>query len=201
MSAKLLHMLGLRPDTGDCLVKFIVGFVLGLVAVPLGLYWYFANGNAPVATAAAPMPFEKMLARKALQAAIEREMPKNVPIQGDEANFTAGAQVYRDNCAVCHGLPSQPRTAVAMGMFPVPPALLEGKGVTDDPAGETYWKVANGIRMTGMPGFKQSLSDTEMWQVSVLLAQADKLPVSVKQSLAAPLAPVVSPAGRDPAKP
>ena len=201
MSAKLLHMLGLRPDTGDCLVKFIVGFVLGLVAVPLGLYWYFANGNAPVATAAAPMPFEKMLARKALQAAIEREMPKNVPIQGDEANFTAGAQVYRDNCAVCHGLPSQPRTAAAIGMFPVPPALLEGKGVTDDPAGETYWKVANGIRMSGMPGFKQSLSDTQMWQVSVLLAQADKLPVSVKQSLAAPLVPAVSPAGGDPAKP
>jgi len=182
-------------------VKFIVGFVLGLVAVPLGLYWYFANGNAPVATAAAPMPFEKMLARKAQHAVIEREMPRNVPIQGDQANFTAGAQVYRDNCAVCHGLPSQPRTAAAIGMFPVPPALLEGKGVTDDPAGETYWKVANGIRLTGMPGFKQSLSDTQMWQVSVLLAQADKLPVSVKQSLAAPLAPAVSPAGGNPANP
>ena len=201
MSAKLLHMIGLRPNTGDCLVKFITGFVLGLVAVPLGLYWYFANGNAPVATAAAPMPFEKMLARKAQHAVIEREMPRNVPIQGDEANFTAGAQVYRDNCAVCHGLPGQPRTAVAKGMFPVPPALLEGTGVTDDPAGETYWKVANGIRMTGMPGFKQSLSDTQMWQVSVLLAQADKLPVSVKQSLAAPLAPAASLAGGDPAKP
>jgi len=194
-------MIGLRPDTGDCLVKFIVGFVLGLVAVPLGLYWYFAFGGAPVATAAAPMPFEKMLARKALHAVIEREMPRNVPIEGDEASFAAGAQVYRENCAVCHGLPSQPRTAVAMGMFPVPPALLDGKGVTDDPAGETYWKVENGIRLTGMPGFRESLSDTQMWQVSVLLAQAAKLPVSVKQSLAAPLAPAVSPAGGDPARP
>jgi hypothetical protein len=86
-------------------------------------------------------------------------------------------------------------------MFPVPPVLLEGRGVTDDPAGETYWKVANGIRLTGMPGFKQSLSDTQMWQVSVLLAQADKLPASVKQSLAAPLTPANPAAAGDPAKP
>jgi hypothetical protein len=37
------------------------------------------------------------------------------------------------------------------GMYPQPPELFKGKGVTDDPAGETYWKVANGIRLTGMP--------------------------------------------------
>jgi len=47
-------------------------------------------------------------------------------------------------------------------------------GVSDDPPGETYWKVANGIRLTGMPSYKPQLSDTEMWQVSQLLANADK---------------------------
>jgi mono/diheme cytochrome c family protein len=56
---------------------------------------------------------------------------------------------------------------------------LKGKGVTDDPPGETYWKVANGIRLTGMPGFSQSLSPTEIWQISLMLANADKLPPSV----------------------
>ena len=52
-------------------------------------------------------------------------------------------------------------------------------GVTDDPPAETFWKVANGIRLTGMPGFKQSLSETQMWQISLMLANADKLPRSV----------------------
>ena len=47
-------------------------------------------------------------------------------------------------------------------------------GVTDDPPGETYWKVANGIRLPGMPSYKGVLTDTEMWQVSLLLAIADK---------------------------
>jgi len=46
--------------------------------------------------------------------------------------------------------------------------------VSDDPPGETYWKVANGVRLTGMPAYKDVLTDTQMWQVSLLLANADK---------------------------
>ncbi|HMC58879.1 MAG TPA: hypothetical protein VKJ01_06795, partial [Candidatus Solibacter sp.] len=59
-------------------------------------------------------------------------------------------------------------------------------GVTDDPAGETYWKVANGIRLTGMPGFSGSLSTEQMWQVSLLLSNADKLPPTVRTALQEP---------------
>jgi mono/diheme cytochrome c family protein len=131
------------------------------------------------------MPFEKMLAHKALSARIDKEMPKSAPIQGDEPNLLAGAAVYRDHCAVCHGMPGKPKTVIAKGMYPPPPKLMEGKGVTDDEPGESYWKVANGIRLTGMPGFRESLSDTQMWQVSLLVAQADKLPKSVVDALAA----------------
>jgi mono/diheme cytochrome c family protein len=47
-------------------------------------------------------------------------------------------------------------------------------GVSDDPSGETYWKAANGIRLTGMPAYKDILSDTQLWQVSLLLANANK---------------------------
>ena len=66
----------------------------------------------------------------------------------------------------------------------MPPELFPGRGVTDDPPGETFWKVANGIRLTGMPGFNESLSQTQMWQISLMLANADKLPPSVTAVLA-----------------
>jgi mono/diheme cytochrome c family protein len=69
-------------------------------------------------------------------------------------------------------------------MFPPPPQLLNNdEMVTDDPVGVTYWKVANGIRLTGMPGFSKSLSATQMWQVSMLLAGADKLPEASRAAL------------------
>jgi thiosulfate dehydrogenase len=163
---------------------FLFGLILGFVAVPAVVYFYFSSGSAPVATAAPPMPFEKMMARMALHARLDKEMPKTVPVTADESAYAAGAQVYKEHCAVCHGLPAQAQTAISKGMFPKPPVLLEGKGVTDDSPGETYWKVAGGIRMTGMPGFDKSLSTTQMWQVSLLLANADKLPKAVKDSLA-----------------
>lgn len=162
---------------------FVIGLIVGVALIPVGAYFYFAGGYAPVATSAPPMPFEKMLAHKALNARIEREMPKTVPIEPSEANLLAGAAVYKEECAVCHGLPGGKKTDIAAGMFPRPPQLFHGKGVTDDEPGETYWKVANGIRLTGMPGFRSTLKDAQLWQVSLLLANADKLPDSVKNAL------------------
>ncbi len=133
----------------------------------------------PVATKGRPLPFEKLLAGKALHAALDREAGKPSPLPADESNFLAGAHVYQAQCAVCHGHLGQPESAIAKGMFPHPPQLLPPKkGVTDDEVGETYWKVKNGIRLTGMPGYGGSLSDPEMWQVSLLLLHADKLPDS-----------------------
>jgi mono/diheme cytochrome c family protein len=173
---------------------FVIGLIFGVLLVFGGVYFYFASGSAPVGTDAQAMPFEKKFAHMALNARVEKEMPKSVPFQANEAAYLGGADVYRQDCAVCHGLPAQPATAIAKGMFPKPPVLLEGKGVTDDPAEETYWKVANGIRMTGMPAFKRTLSDEQMWQVSLLLANADKVPQSVKDKLTAstPGVPVVT---------
>lgn len=70
---------------------FIAGVVIGLVMVAAGVYAYFVTGMAPVATAAEAMPFEKMLAHRALNARVEKEAPKNVPVAADESNFMAGA--------------------------------------------------------------------------------------------------------------
>jgi mono/diheme cytochrome c family protein len=162
--------------------------VLGVAAIALGVYAYFATGRAPVATAEEPMPFEKQLAHQALNARVDREMPKTAPLQPDGHNLAAGATLYREHCAVCHGLPGQKETLIARGMYPHPPKLLEGKGVTDDEPGESYWKVANGIRLSGMPGFRPALSETQMWQLSLLVANADKLPQPVHDALASPFA-------------
>jgi thiosulfate dehydrogenase len=186
--------------------NFVIGLIVGLILVPLCVVIYFVTGIAPAATAAPPMPFEKTLAHAALNAHVAKGMPKTVPVPADESNFIAGANVYREHCAVCHGSPGGTPTAITRGMFPKPPKLLEGTGVTDDPPGESYWKVANGIRLTGMPSFSESLSQTQMWQVSLLVANANKLPDSVKSALfrptplppAEPAAPVP---GAQPPKP
>lgn len=166
--------------------SFLVGLVIGIIAVPLAVYFYFTSGRAPAASGDQPLPFEKTLANSALHAHIDREMPKNVPIQANEQTYIAGARIYGEQCGICHGYPGMDQGAIAKGEFPKPPHLFRGKGVTDDEPGETYWKVANGIRLTGMPAFKAVLNDTQIWQVSLLLANADKISDAVKQQLKPP---------------
>lgn len=168
---------------------FIVGIVVGVLLVLAGVWLYFSTGRAPVAAADPPIPFEKKLAKAAQHARIERDPHTDpAPVPADEATYLAGADIYKQNCAVCHGLPGQSQSAIAEGMFPKPPELFHGTGVTDDPAWETYWKAKNGFRLTGMPGFKNHLNDTQLWQVSVLLANADKISPAVKSALTTPAA-------------
>jgi thiosulfate dehydrogenase len=162
----------------------VIGFLLAVAILAGGLFYYFDSGMAPVATADPPMPMEKKLAHMALDAHIEKQHIPQSLVPADEPNFLAGAAVYKQHCAICHGLPGQPPTDYASSMFPKPPQLLHGKGVTDDPASESYWKTANGIRLSGMPSFNHQLTEAQIWQVSQLLAHANEIPESVKSVLA-----------------
>jgi thiosulfate dehydrogenase len=162
----------------------ILGILLGVLLIAGYIYFYFSSGRAPVATSAPPIPFEKTFARVGLHAYLDK-LPHPAPqVPADEANMISGAKVYKEQCAVCHGLPNEPKTAVAQGMYPVPPELFKGTGVTDDDAWESYWKVENGIRMSGMPGFKGQLTETQIWQVAVLVKNADKITEPLKKELA-----------------
>jgi mono/diheme cytochrome c family protein len=167
--------------------QFLLGFVAALLLIASAGLGYVALGLAPVATASSPLPFEKLITGIALNARVNKEAPKSSPIPASDDTYAAGASIYRKNCAVCHGLPGQDQTAIAKGEFPKPPELFTGQGVPNDPVGVTYWKVANGIRLTGMPGFNGSLSTAQMWQVSLLLANANKLPATVVSALKEPL--------------
>jgi mono/diheme cytochrome c family protein len=187
--------------------RFLIGVILGILLVPAGAYAWLHYGKPPVAVSDAPLPFERQIVDNPLDARIDRELIKTPPIQPDEGTLVDGAQIYKDQCASCHGMHGKPSTFGAH-MYPDAPPLFEMHhhgsesmmGVTDDPPGETYWKVANGIRLTGMPSFKDVLSDTQMWQVSLLLANADKpLPPAAIAILNGTPQPAAAPAAATPA--
>ncbi len=169
--------------------RFLLGFIFGIVLVPLGVLAYLTYGRVPVAVADPPIPYERQLVSLPLDARIQKDMV-GTHMEPDQLNLTAGARIYVQRCAFCHGLHGKP-AAIGDHMFPDAPQLLEPHindttvvGVSDDPVGETYWKVENGIRLTGMPSFKTQLSDTEMWQISIFLSNAAKpMPPSVLEIL------------------
>jgi mono/diheme cytochrome c family protein len=171
--------------------KVVLGFVLGVLAVAAVVFLDLRFGALPVAVADAAFPLEKQIVKVPMQERIDREK-KEPPFGTSEDVFEGGAKVYRAQCASCHGTPGHD-VAFAKDMYPSAPQLWKKHprgsvvGVSDDEAGETYWKVANGIRLTGMPSYSKVLTDTEMWQVSLLLKNADKeLPTPVTEILTGP---------------
>jgi len=186
------------------MVRILLGIIIGVILVPISLLGWFWFGKVPVAVADPPIPHERLIVGFPLRARIGREMPKKPPILIDEDNFIAGAHVYREKCAVCHGFHGKP-ALIGAHMFPAAPPLWERHansdvvGVSDDDPGETYWKVANGIRLTGMPAYKSLLTSNEIWQVSLLLSNADKpLPPAAVELLRGDTPPAPAPAA-DPA--
>jgi mono/diheme cytochrome c family protein len=171
--------------------KLFLGFLLGIVSVGVVAAAYLRWGSPPVAVADKPFPFEKNIVRVPLNARIASQM-RQPPFGTSEDVYEGGAHVYRADCAECHGIPGHD-VPYAKHMYPAAPQLWKKHakgnvvGVSDDEPGETYWKVANGIRLTGMPSYDHVLSDTQMWQVTLLLKNADQqLPDPVMKILTAP---------------
>ena len=172
-----------------------------LIVVALG-FAYLRFGSPPVAVADHPFPDEKQIVHIPLNARIERQM-STPPFQATGDDMVAGAHIYVQQCAMCHGTPNR-RSGLAEAEYPPPPQLWErnrhgGIGVNDDPPGKVFWEVKNGIRLTAMPAFNKALSEKQEWQVSLLVQAAGQpLPAEAMQTLNAGYG---GPSAGDPQKP
>jgi thiosulfate dehydrogenase len=166
--------------------NFVLGLVLGLLILPVGVLGYFRLGSPPVATADPQLPSRsRSCACRCTVASIarsRRQCPSRLttPRTPRVLRSTARSAWPVTGCRITRVL--------AKGMFPPAPQLFvrhgDHVGVSDDEPGETYWVVANGVRLSGMPAYKQVLSETALWQVTLLLAHTDKLPPGVMRQLA-----------------
>lgn len=147
-----------------------------MVALALCAYLGIVAGLMPANADSKPWKLERWMARTSLHATIAREAPKGAnPVPLDDENLVAGIRLYAENCAVCHGAAGATRSNVARGLYQKPPQLAKD-GVEDDPDGVTYWKIAHGIRLTGMPAFGTTLNERQLWQLTLFLAHMDSLP-------------------------
>ena len=169
--------------------SFLLGSACTILLLTACGFAYLRFGSPPVAVADKPFPFEKQIVHVALNARIARQM-STPPFQATAEDMNAGAQIYIQQCALCHGTPNR-LSGLATAEYPPPPQLWQrnkhgGVGVNDDPPGKVFWEVKNGIRLTAMPAFNKSLSDKQQWQVSLLVQAAGQpLPVQTMQTLTA----------------
>ncbi len=160
----------------------IAGVLLVLILAAIVGFVVIRTGAVPANADSRPPSLERWAARTSLKATIDRNAPRqDNPLAATDENVIAGIKLYGQNCAMCHGDSSAHPTNVAKGLYQHPPQLAK-RGVEDDPAGETYWKVAHGIRWTGMPAFGKTLNQTQLWQVTLFLKSMDHLSPAAHQA-------------------
>jgi thiosulfate dehydrogenase len=161
---------------------FIGGFVAALVILGLIVFAAVETGSIPARADGPALPGERWAARTSLKATIDREAPKPpYSFNPTDADIAQGATLYVQNCAVCHGTANTTPNAIARGLGVSTPPQFNKHDVSDDPEGETYWKIDHGIRFTGMPAFSKSLDERAMWQIAFFLKRVpDTLPAQAK---------------------
>ena len=124
-------------------------------------------GLVPACTAnKQPSKVETTLANMAKDVVIpiEAENRQN-PVPASEKVIQQAGQTYMESCALCHGMDGHARTELGRAMYP--PAMdLTSPHVQHWTDAELFWIIQNGVRLTGMPSWKASISDTDTWKLA-----------------------------------
>jgi mono/diheme cytochrome c family protein len=161
---------------------FILGVATMILIIALGLL-FALTGFVSMRADNPPSKMEATLAGHAMDASVARAAPKIPnPVTADEGNLVAGAHLYRDHCTLCHGDPAHPKSLLADSLNPPAPQFMND--MADMPENQNFYILQHGIRWTAMPGWKNVLSDQQIWQLVAFLSHMHDLSPAAKQVFA-----------------
>lgn len=164
------------------MTKFLQGFLVALILSSVGVYIYLKQGYVNFNADQRPSQFEMHTAMAAVDASTDRNAGKlKNPVAANEENITAGAKLYINHCAGCHGIPSHPDSQFGRSFYPSVPAFF--KDAPDMSESQNFYIIQHGIRWSGMPSWKNTLDDNETWQLVTFMSNIEKLPPAAQKEL------------------
>jgi mono/diheme cytochrome c family protein len=85
------------------------------------------------------------------------------PMPPTPENLQIGQREFDEHCAVCHGFDGGGRNELHADFNP--PVARLASGLKRVPDGKLYFIIANGIRLTGMPGFGPYHNPDTLWRI------------------------------------
>jgi mono/diheme cytochrome c family protein len=162
--------------------NFILGMIFTLVVLMVGVVWVTRMGLVKVQADQPPSSLERWFLGGASDASVERHAPKERnPVPATEENIVAGAQLYVNHCAGCHGTPSNPNSPLAHSFDPPVPRFF--MHAPDMPENQNFYVAKHGLRFTGMPAWDKTLSDQQIWEIVTFMSNIPKLSPAAKKVL------------------
>ncbi len=160
--------------------NFILGILFTLIVLIAGGWFVLKKGYVDFGADRRPSSIEAKLTMAAVDASTDRRAPDaENPVAPTDENIAAGARLYLDHCAGCHGVPSNPESQFARSFDPPVPGFF--KDAPDMAENQNFYIIQHGIRWTGMPAWNGTFNDTQVWQVVTFLANIEKLPPAAQQ--------------------
>jgi mono/diheme cytochrome c family protein len=122
-----------------------------------------------------PSQGETNLANAAKDVTIPLEAGKmKNPLPETDEVASQGQAVFLGSCAPCHGADARGDTNIGRNMNP--PAMdLTSAHVQHWSDAELFWIIQNGVRLTGMPSWKSSISDNDTWKLTRFIHNISRL--------------------------
>lgn len=154
--------------------NFFLGVIITLLVLVLGGLGLAMLGLMPTNADATPPDLERRIATAALDASMDRHAPHvNNPLPPTDDNLVDGIKLYTMHCALCHGGLDNKPSSLEHSFYPPPPQLILDP--MDDPEWHIFHAVRTGVRYTGMPAWRDTLSEPDMWKITAFLSRIEKL--------------------------
>jgi mono/diheme cytochrome c family protein len=157
------------------LLKVIVGSlaVAGAISIGIGV-WLIRSG---VSTQPEPSAVEAAVARRIRAWLISGEAQRRTnPVPASAEAIEAGLEHFADHCAVCHANDGSGRVEMGENLYPRAPDMRgsETQSLSD---GALFYIIEEGVRLTGMPGWKTGTPDGEQesWRLVHFIRHLPKL--------------------------
>jgi mono/diheme cytochrome c family protein len=89
------------------------------------------------------------------------------PLLSTDFNLSSARQIYRDECAQCHGERGQGDGPEARSHYPLPADLTDAGRMATIKDGEIFYQITAGRRP--MPSYKNRLTQDQRWQLVLLV--------------------------------
>jgi mono/diheme cytochrome c family protein len=160
--------------------KFFLGVIVTLVVIILLVLGVAMLGLFPTPANVEPSHLERHLAMGAVDASMDRHAPRvSNPLMPNDQNLIDGMKLYTMNCALCHGSLDRKSSTLASSFYPPPPNLVSDP--PDDPEWHIFYTIRTGVRYTGMPSWDKTLTEQDMWKITMFLSHMNKLPPTAQE--------------------
>lgn len=162
--------------------NFLLGIIFTILVMLAVAAILATQGYINLGADQTPSALETKVAMAAIDAWAARNAPKQAnPQAPTDENLVAGARIFLNHCAGCHGLPANTNSTFPKSFYPPVPEFF--KDAPDMPENENFFIIQHGVRLTGMPAWNKTLNENETWQVATFLSHINKLPPAAQKEL------------------